>query len=204
MSTQINSKIVSVSVSEKKEHKEVIYKQHVLLERDEVISGKTYKVKTPLSEHALYITINNVMIDGKERPFEIFINSKAMDSFQWIVALTRVISAVFRHGGNIEFLVEELKSVFDPKGGYFKKGGRYMPSIVAEIGDVIEAHLIDIGMVKEDKSLAIAAKEMIKNKTNNSSDGIIKGALCDKCKAMAVVVLDGCKTCLECGASSCG
>lgn len=204
MSTQINSKIVSVSVLEKKEHKEVIYKQHVLLERDEVISGKTYKVKTPLSEHALYITINNILIDGKERPFEIFINSKAMDSFQWIVALTRVISAVFRHGGKVEFLVEELKSVFDPKGGYFKKGGRYMPSIVAEIGEVIETHLIDIGIVKEDKSLAIAAKEMIKNKTNNSSDGITKGALCDKCKAMSVVVLDGCKTCLECGASSCG
>ena len=204
MPTQINSKIVSVSVSENKEHKEVIHNQHVLLERDEVISGKTYKVKTPISDHALYITINNIIVDGKERPFEIFINSKAMENFQWIVALTRVISAVFRHGGNVEFLVEELKSVCDPKGGHFKKGGRYMQSIVAEIGDVIETHLIDIGMIKEDKSLAVAAKEMIEHKTNNSSDGIIKGALCDKCKAMSVVVLDGCKTCLECGASFCG
>ncbi|MDH3871229.1 MAG: NrdJb, partial [Gammaproteobacteria bacterium] len=113
---------------------------HEKLERPDMLIGSTYKVKTPLSEHALYVTINDIILNaGTEnelrRPFEIFINSKNMDHFQWIVALTRIISAVFRKGGDVTFLVEELRSVFDPRGGYFKKGGKYMPSLVAEIGD---------------------------------------------------------------------
>ena len=120
-----------------------------------MLIGSTYKVKTPLSEHALYVTINDIILNhGTEhelrRPFEIFINSKNMDHFQWIVALTRIISAVFRKGGDVTFLVEELRSVFDPRGGYFKKGGKYMPSLVAEIGDAIECHMRMIGLLKDD------------------------------------------------------
>ena len=111
------------------------------VERPDFLIGSTYKVKTPQSEHALYITINDVVLDGVHHPYEIFINSKNMDQFQWIIALTRVISAVFRKGGEINFLVDELKGVFDPKGGWFKKGGVFMPSLVAEIGFVIEKHL---------------------------------------------------------------
>src|SRR5690606_13440848 len=126
-----------------------------LLQRPEALEGATYKIKTPLSEHALYVTINDIVLNpGTEhelrRPFEIFINSKNMDHFQWIVALTRIISAVFRKGGDVTFLVEELHSVFDPRGGYFKKGGKFMPSLVAEIGDAIECHLRMIGMLKDD------------------------------------------------------
>jgi hypothetical protein len=125
---------------------------HENVERPEMLLGATYKIKTPLSDHALYITVNDMVLNpGTEhehrRPFEIFINSKNMDHFQWIVALTRIISAVFRKGGDVTFLVEELHSVFDPKGGYFKKGGKYMPSLVAEIGDVIETHMRMIGML---------------------------------------------------------
>ncbi|MEY3810922.1 MAG: hypothetical protein RL221_1367, partial [Pseudomonadota bacterium] len=122
------------------------------LGRPEKITGSTYKVKTPVTEHALYITINDIIMNEgtpqeHRRPFEIFINSKNMDHFQWIVGLTRVMSAVFRKGGDLTFLVEELHSVFDPNGGYFKKGGKYVPSLVAEIGEVVEQHLIDIGML---------------------------------------------------------
>ena len=128
---------------------------HEKLKRPEMLVGSTYKVKTPLSEHALYVTINDIILNhGTDyelrRPFEIFINSKNMDHFQWIVALTRIISAVFRKGGDVTFLVEELRSVFDPRGGYFKKGGRYMPSLVAEIGDAIECHMRMIGLLKDD------------------------------------------------------
>jgi len=124
------------------------------LDRPEKITGSTYKVKTPVTEHALYITINDVVMNEgtsqeHRRPFEIFINSKNMDHFQWIVALTRVMSAVFRKGGDITFLVEELKSVFEPSGGYFKKGGKFVPSLVAEIGEVVEQHLQEIGMLKK-------------------------------------------------------
>ena len=124
------------------------------LGRPEKITGSTYKVKTPVTEHALYITINDIIMNEgtpqeHRRPFEIFINSKNMDHFQWIVGLTRVMSAVFRKGGDVTFLVEELHSVFDPNGGYFKKGGKYVPSLVAEIGEVVEQHLIDIGMLKK-------------------------------------------------------
>src|SRR3569623_1822545 len=124
------------------------------IERPDMLVGSTYKVKTPLSEHALYVTINDVVLNEGtphelRRPFEIFINSKNMDHFQWIVALTRIISAVFRKGGDVTFLVEELKAVFDPRGGYFKKGGKYMPSLVAEIGDAIENHLRMIGLLQD-------------------------------------------------------
>ena len=132
-----------------------VIQMHEKLERPDMLLGSTYKIKTPLSEHALYITINDVVLNqGTEqeqrRPFEIFINSKNMDNFQWILALTRIISAVFRKGGDITFLVEELHSVFDPRGGYFKKGGKYMPSLVAEIGDAIEAHMRMIGVLSND------------------------------------------------------
>ena len=124
-----------------------------LLERDEILVGQTYKIKTPHSEHAMYITINDVIVNqGEEsehrRPFEVFINTKNMEHFMWIVTLTRIISAIFRKGGDITFLVEELKAVFDPRGGYYKKGGKYMPSIVAEIGEVIQKHLVSIGMME--------------------------------------------------------
>ena len=129
-----------------------IIQMHEALKRPERLEGTTYKVSTPLSEHALYVTVNDIILnEGTEhehrRPFEMFINSKNMDHFQWIVALTRIVSAVFRKGGDITFLVEELKAVFDPRGGYYKRGGKFMPSLVAELGDVIEQHLCKIGML---------------------------------------------------------
>jgi hypothetical protein len=127
---------------------------HEKLERPDVLIGSTYKIKTPVSDHAMYLTINDiVMNEGTEyehrRPFEIFINSKNLDHFQWIVALTRVISAVFRKGGEVAFLTEELKAVFDPRGGYWQPGGKFMPSLVAEIGHVIERHLQSIGLMQK-------------------------------------------------------
>ena len=180
-----------------------------LLERDDVLEGNTYKIKTPLSEHALYITINDVIVkdaDGHERhrPFEIFINSKNMENFSWIVALTRVISAVFRKGGDVTFLAEELKAVFDPRGGYFKKGGKYMPSLVAEIGEVIEQHMISIGMIEGD--LGSAELELKKHQARErlGEEGLKNASLCPKCSAKALVRLDNCDTCLECGHSKCG
>ena len=120
-----------------------VIQMHESVERPETLVGSTFKIKSPLFEHALYVTINDIVLNAgtqyeQRRPFEIFINSKNMDHFQWIVALTRILSAVFRKGGDVTFIVEELKAVFDPRGGYFKAGGVYMPSIVAEIGGVIE------------------------------------------------------------------
>jgi hypothetical protein len=175
---------------------------HEKIERPELLLGSTYKIKTPLSEHALYVTINDIILNaGTEhelrRPFEIFINSKNMDHFQWIVALTRIISAVFRKGGDVTFMVDELRSVFDPRGGYFKKGGRYMPSLVAEIGDAIESHLRDIGMLEKTESGS--------NSDGGEDDAYPANALlCMKCLTKAVVSADGCMTCLNCGDSKCG
>ena len=133
-----------------------VIQMHEQLERPEELVGATYKIKTPLSEHALYVTINDIVLNpGTEhelrRPFEIFINSKNMEHFQWIVALTRIISAVFRKGGDVAFLVEELHSVFDPGGGYLKRGGKRVPSLVAEIGTVVEEHLIKLGLMQRDE-----------------------------------------------------
>ncbi len=121
------------------------------IQRPEVLIGSTYKIKTPVSDHAMYVTINDIVLnEGTEseqrRPFEVFINSKNLDHYQWIVALTRVISAVFRKGGDVTFLVDELKAVFDPRGGYWQPGGKFVPSIIAELGHVIEKHLQTIGL----------------------------------------------------------
>jgi len=190
------------------------------LERPEKITGSTYKVKTPVTEHALYITINDVVMNEgtpqeHRRPFEIFINSKNMDHFQWIVALTRVMSAVFRKGGDVTFLVEELKSVFEPSGGYFKKGGKFIPSLVAEIGEVVEQHLQSIGMLKMpsldehqqklvDEKKAEYLEKNAKSGGEMNDEGFPKGAsLCKKCNTKASIVMDGCLTCLNCGESKC-
>src|SRR5687768_17245439 len=145
-----------------------IVQMHEKLERPEVLIGSTYKIKSPLVEHAMYVTINDIVLNqGTEyelrRPFEVFINSKNMDHFQWIVALTRIMSAVFRKGGDVTFLVDEMKAVFDPRGGYFKAGGVYMPSIVAEIGSAVEEHLKMIGMIV-DPELSEAQKQLIADK----------------------------------------
>lgn len=131
-----------------------VIQMHEKVERPDELIGATYKIKSPLFEHALYVTINDIVLNqGTEheqrRPFEIFINSKNMEHFQWIVALTRIMSAVFRKGGDVTFLVEELKAVFDPRGGYFKAGGIYMPSIVAELGAVVERHMKMIGLLHD-------------------------------------------------------
>lgn len=186
-----------------------------LMKRADVLVGNTYKIKTPASDHALYITINDTVVnegapDEHRRPFEIFINSKNMEHFQWIVALTRVISAVFRKGGDVTFLVEELNSVFDPAGGYFKKGGKFVPSLVAEIGDVIKQHMVSIGMldVAMDKHQQ-AFIEQKRDELNAASDAVNDGypasaQLCGKCNTKAVVLMDGCMTCLSCGDSKCG
>ena len=231
MSTKIDKKIVGYSVKkdepeaavEKKSAESNVVQMHEKVERPEMLIGSTYKIKTPLSEHALYVTINDIVLnEGTEhelrRPYEIFINSKNMDHFQWIVALTRVMSAVFRKGGDVTFLVEELKSVFDPQGGYFKKGGKYMPSIIAEIGDVIERHLKLIGLLKSDeldehqmkliqqKRAEYEAKQKSAEADCDAADsGFPAGAeLCGKCQTKAVVMMDGCMTCLNCGDSKCG
>jgi hypothetical protein len=191
------------------------------LDRPEKITGSTYKVKTPVTEHALYITINDVVMNEgtpqeHRRPFEIFINSKNMDHFQWIVALTRVMSAVFRKGGDVTFLVEELKSVFEPSGGYFKKGGKFVPSLVAEIGEVVEQHLQNIGMLKKpgldehqqklvDEKRTEYYEKHAKKDEEMTAEGFPKGSqLCGKCNTKAAIIMDGCLTCLNCGESKCG
>ncbi len=245
-----------------------VIQMHEKVERPETLVGATYKIKSPLFEHALYVTINDIVLNmGTEyelrRPFEIFINSKNMDHFQWIVALTRIMSAVFRKGGDVTFLVEELKAVFDPRGGYFKAGGVYMPSIVAELGAIIEQHLKSIGLLHDpeldpeqrrliaEKRAAYEARvsrdsskkksernlDKINAAISNTLSGDLAGVLgesarksarteiadaasddasseasafppgatmCNKCNTNAVILMDGCATCLNCGYSKCG
>jgi hypothetical protein len=192
---------------------------HEKVERPEVLIGSTYKIKTPVSDHAMYVTINDIVLNEgtaneQRRPFEVFINSKNLDHFQWIVALTRIISAVFRKGGDCTFLVDELKAVFDPRGGYWQPGGKFMPSIIAELGYVIERHLQTIGLLKKPE-MEDARKKLIEEKKaeyqalTKQTDAFAKshfpeGAqLCAKCSTAAVVLMDGCMTCLNCGDSKC-
>lgn len=188
------------------------------LERPDFLIGSTYKIKTPTSDHAIYVTINDVILNEdtdheQRRPFEIFINSKNMDHYQWVVALTLLISAVFRKGGDVTFIAKELGAVFDPKGGYFKRGGKFMPSLVAEIGEVIEKHLTMIGMI-ESEELSDAQKALIAEKraayeaktSKSESEGNFPASatVCGDCNTKAVVQMDGCAVCLSCSSSKCG
>ncbi|MFP4207699.1 MAG: NrdJb [Wenzhouxiangella sp.] len=251
MTIRIEKKIVGYQVADKNSRKmdEVseaastprkaeIIRMHEKLERPEgmeCLEGATYKIRTPLDDHALYVTINDIVLNAgteheQRRPFEIFINSKNMDHFQWIVALTRVMSAVFRKGGDVTFLCEELQAVFDPKGGYFKPGGRFVPSIVADIGAVVEHHLKRIGLIEPDElseqqQLILeqkraeyeareqqgdgptAEKKSLTEPASASSDEAsypASASVCYKCNTKAMVILDGCQTCLACGYSKCG
>jgi hypothetical protein len=227
-----------------------VIQMHERIERPEVLIGSTYKIKSPLVEHAMYVTINDIVLNAgteheSRRPFEVFINSKSMEHFQWIVALTRIMSAVFRKGGDVTFLVEEMKAVFDPKGGYFKAGGVYMPSLVAELGMIIEDHLKSIGMMhdpemsehqraliaekrrayeqrsKKNSEVATAGEmggamvDSVDDSADERTEEVIEvtgdgasfppsASMCHKCSTKALVLMDGCATCLNCGYSKCG
>ncbi|MFZ1512369.1 MAG: adenosylcobalamin-dependent ribonucleoside-diphosphate reductase [Tabrizicola sp.] len=177
---------------------EVVYLSEPL-DRPAALEGQTYKVKWPGSEHALYITINDIIIAGHRRPFEVFINSKNMEHFAWTVALTRMISAVFRRGGDISFVVEELKAVFDPRGGAWMEG-RYIPSILAAIGGVIERHLIDIGFI-EGEGLGLKADPKAEVMRVGEAQ---RGKACPSCGSYDLRMVEGCLTCGSCGHSKCG
>ena len=219
-SSKNSEKKKSSPINLSKDDRAEVIRMHEKLERPEILVGSTYKVKTPISDHAMYVTINDIVLnqntdDEKRRPFEIFINSKNLDHYQWIVALTRVISAVFRKGGDVTFLVDELKAVFDPRGGYWQPGGKFMPSIIAELGYIVEKHLISIGLLttieldEHQKELLEKKREEYEN-AKKQQDAFSKseypeGAqLCAKCNETAVIMLDGCMTCLACGDSKCG
>jgi hypothetical protein len=228
MTKKIDKKIVDYSVAragqavtaESQETGTNVVQMHERLKRPDMLLGSTYKISTPLSEHALYVTINDIILNaGTEhelrRPFEMFINSKNMDHFQWIVALTRIVSAVFRKGGDVTFLVEELRSVFDPRGGYFKKGGKFMPSLVAEIGDVLESHLRMIGLLKDvgpddrqrqllEEKRAEYEKTVSAMEKSAPDEFPASAILCKRCNTKAMIQLDNCLTCLNCGESKCG
>jgi len=232
-----------------------VIQMHERIERPEVLIGSTYKIKSPLVEHAMYVTINDIVLNaGTEhelrRPFEIFVNSKSMEHFQWIVALTRIMSAVFRKGGDVTFLVDEMKAVFDPRGGYFKAGGVYMPSLVAELGAIVEEHMKSIGLIHDpemsehQRAILAEKRAQYENRSKKNTDvsstaspspasagegarradegSAMPGAsedvaitgdgasfppsatLCHKCSTKALVIMDGCATCLNCGYSKCG
>jgi ribonucleoside-diphosphate reductase alpha chain len=167
------------------------------LDRPESLLGLTYKVKWPDSDHAFYITINDIEKDGRRRPFEIFINSKNMEAYAWTLALTRMISAVFRRGGDVSFVVDELKAVFDPRGGQWM-AGHYVPSLLAAIGDVIERHLIAIGFMSARETLPLPEK------LRAVAGQAAVGRTCPRCSSPSLVPLEGCDTCLSCGFSRCG
>ena len=176
------------------------------LNRPEELPGQTYKITWPDSDHAIYITINDIVQDGRRRPFEVFINSKNMEHYAWTVALTRMISAVFRRGGDVSFVVEELKAVFDPRGGQWFEG-KYVPSLLAAIGGVIERHMIDIGfMPRPGEAVAPFALEATQGRPATGSDGQARRIIpsqCPKCGEAALIRQEGCDLCTACGHSKC-
>ena len=172
------------------------------MERPEELQGSTYKIRWPDTDHAIYITINDVVGDGRRRPFEIFINSKNTEHYAWTVALTRMISAVFRRGGDVSFLVDELKAVFDPRGGQWM-GGHYVPSILAAIGEVIERHLISIGFMPREAQITAAAETVAEGAQAGGGRSGGRLNVCPRCSQPNLVHQEGCDMCTSCGYSKC-
>ena len=172
------------------------------LDRPESLGGETYKLRWPESDHALYVTINDILQDGRRRPFEVFINSKNMEHYAWTVALTRMISAVFRRGGDVSFVVEELKAVFDPRGGFWM-GGRYIPSLLAAIGEVIERHMVKTGFLPErlDGSAIDGGEGAAATRVSVPGTRMRQ---CPVCGQAALIRQEGCDICTICGHSRCG
>ncbi|MCI4660470.1 MAG: adenosylcobalamin-dependent ribonucleoside-diphosphate reductase [Neomegalonema sp.] len=177
----------------------VVY-MHEPLERPDALIGATYKLKWPESPHAIYITVNDLIEAGRRRPFEVFINSKNMEHYAWTVALTRMISAVFRRGGDVSFVVEELKAVFDPRGGAWMKG-KYVPSILAAIGEVIERHMVEIGFLEPGGAL-LEDPASLEGKSATPVTAV-KTPACPSCGSLSLQHIEGCATCLSCGFSKC-
>jgi ribonucleoside-diphosphate reductase alpha chain len=200
----VTGSVLSVSESSEKTPEidtgaEVIYMAEPL-DRPQTLEGNTYKLKWPDSEHAIYVTVNDVVINGHRRPFEVFINSKNMEHFAWTVALTRMISAVFRRGGDVSFVVEELKAVFDPRGGAWVQG-KYIPSILAAIGGVLEQHMVAIGFLAGE---GMALKEDPHANKQVVNLGESRGKACPSCGQFDLQMVEGCMTCRSCGHSKCG
>ncbi|MGB0533696.1 MAG: adenosylcobalamin-dependent ribonucleoside-diphosphate reductase, partial [Paracoccaceae bacterium] len=198
----VTGSVLSVSESseaapETDQGAEVIYMSEPL-DRPQALEGQTYKLKWPDSEHAIYLTVNDVVVNGHRRPFEVFINSKNMEHFAWTVALTRMISAVFRRGGDVSFVVEELKAVFDPRGGAWIKG-KYIPSILAAIGGVLETHMVAIGFLEGE---GLGLKQDPQAVMPAAASG--KGKACSSCGQYDLRMVEGCMTCASCGYSKCG
>ena len=198
----VTGSVLSVSEASEKapeadQGADVIYMSEPL-DRPQELEGSTYKLKWPDSEHAIYLTVNDIVINGHRRPFEVFINSKNMEHFAWTVALTRMISAVFRRGGDVSFVVEELKAVFDPRGGAWI-GGKYIPSILAAIGGVIERHMISIGFI-EGEGLGLKSDPQAQVVNMDAP----RGKACPSCGPFDLQMVEGCMTCLSCGHSKCG
>lgn len=226
MATKIDQKITGFAVNKAAQPAPPQAPQPVVMnesiKRPDFLLGSTYKIKPPIADHAFYITINDIVLNEDtdhevRRPYEVFINSKAMEHFQWVTALTRVISAVFRKGGDATFLVEELRSVYDPNGGYYKRGGVFMPSLVAEIGAIVEKHMKSIGLIESDELTATQQQLLAEKRaqfesrnstpsaSNDDTSSFPEGStLCRKCSTKAVIIMDGCQTCLNCGESKCG
>jgi ribonucleoside-diphosphate reductase alpha chain len=180
-----------------------VYYMRQPLGRDPVLPGFTYKLKWGDSDHAIYITLNDIIENGRRRPFEIFINSKNMEHYAWTVALTRMISAVFRRGGDVTFVVEELKAVFDPRGGHWMEG-RYIPSLLAAIGGVIEKHMLATGFLKASEKLSgVDPASLEAQRLAVGDDARPSGSQCPKCNELALVFQEGCATCMSCGYSKC-
>jgi ribonucleoside-diphosphate reductase alpha chain len=176
-------------------HPTPVATEQKLAPRPETLAGETYKISWPESAHAVYVTINDIESDGERRPFEIFVNSKNMEHYAWTVGLTRMISAVFRRGGDVSFVPEELKAVFDPRGGGWI-GGRYVPSLLAAIGGVIERHLASLGPIARDLEAGKATAPAMLLKPRPSRQ-------CPRCGGCELLSQEGCDTCVECGYSKC-
>ena len=169
------------------------------LDRPDVLLGQTYKIKWLDADHAFYITVNDIVKDGRRRPFEVFINSKNMEAYAWTLALTRMISAVFRRGGDVSFVVDELKAVFDPRGGQWMEG-HYVPSLLAAIGEVIERHLVAIGFMTPRESIAAGDE---RRAVAVAAEGA-PVRTCPRCGSPSFLRLEGCDNCISCGYSKCG
>lgn len=207
---KIEQKIVGVSIAKKSAAVSNIVQMHEAIERDEKMIGATIKIKSPVLDHAIYVTVNHIVLNPGTanesiRPFEVFFNTKDSSNLQWMQALSLLMSAIFRKGGDFAFIIDELKGIHDPKGGVLLPGGVFVPSVLAHVGIKLEEHFYAIGAMKK-AELSHEVQQLIDQKRAQAEEvgALANAAQCPKCNEFKLVVMDGCQTCLSCGHSKCG
>jgi ribonucleoside-diphosphate reductase alpha chain len=168
-----------------------------VMERPRILQGRTYKLKWPQTGDNWYITITH----RGGVPFEVFITTKVAAHAEWVQALSILLTAVLRRGGDVKFLITELQGIHSASGGqYITEQRKFRHSQVAAIGGVIEEEFRVLGMFGTTEPEPEVQKAVPPGVTFGQ---IGEPGCCPECGARPLVHQEGCEKCQICSYTRC-